>query len=301
LHPDLYLAVSNLLITALTALLLFYAGKKVFQYTNSVFYAILVQTATFLPVIWYDLIGRVVPELLMAFPVVLLTVLIIKIYYRNENINNFDVFLFALISAFGISVKLTYLPLWLIPLIVLSEWKKKLIYLSSAVLLFFIIAFPVTVQFEIFWGWIKDLLMHSGHYGKGDTNILDINAFMLNMAELFYYEKKYFAIFFGLILLYRYLSYYPHQKKGKANCFITLAVVIAVAVQLLMVGKHYAHRYFIPVLMLSPLMVFLTVELIKKLWRHKAAVYLVNIGIAVFLTVADKNKPRLADHQSRKT
>ena len=86
LHPDMYLSVTSLFLAAITAGLIFYAGYKVFQSTKSVFYAVLVQTAPFLPVIWYDLIGRVAPELMMPFPVMLLTVLLIQIYYQKRRI-----------------------------------------------------------------------------------------------------------------------------------------------------------------------------------------------------------------------
>ena len=56
LNPDLYLSVTSLFITAITAGLLFYAGYKVYQSNKSIFYALLAQTAPFMPVIWYDLI-----------------------------------------------------------------------------------------------------------------------------------------------------------------------------------------------------------------------------------------------------
>jgi hypothetical protein len=49
-----------------------------------------------------------------------------------------------------------------------------------------------------------------------------------------------------------------------------------------MVGKHYAHRYFIPVLMLQPLLVFLLAEIIKKFYPKKVTTLLVSIGIVFF-------------------
>jgi uncharacterized membrane protein len=50
-----------------------------------------------------------------------------------------------------------------------------------------------------------------------------------------------------------------------------------------MIGKHYAHRYFIPVLMLSPLMLFIIAEMIKKVYPKKITTYIINIGIVGFL------------------
>lgn len=283
LHPDLYLAVTSLFIAAITAGLLFYAGYKVYQSTKSFFYALIVQTAPFLPVIWYDLIGRVAPELMMPFPVVLMTVLLVSIYFQKEQFTYKSVILLAFFSAFGLSIKLTFLPLWIIPLVVIEGWKKKLTFTVSAILLFFIIAFPMTMQFGFFWGWVKNLFMHSGQYGGGESNIIDFASLGTNLKELYGYEKRYFYVFFSLIaVLAAYLVYFRKKAEKRISLF-AIAVIIAVSLQILMVGKHYAHRYFIPVLMLSPLMIFIIAELVKKFYPKKITTYLINIGIVAIL------------------
>jgi hypothetical protein len=283
LHPDMYLSVTSLFLVAITAGLIFYAGYKVLQSTKSVFYAVLVQTAPFLPVIWYDLIGRVAPELMMPFPVILLTVLLIHIYFRKEEYTWKSVLLLAFFSAFGLSIKLTFLPLWFLPLIVIEGWKKKLIFVGSAFLMFFIIAFPMTLQFHFFWGWVKNLFMHSGTYGAGDSNVIDFASLKTNLQELYGYEKRYFYVFFGLIgVSMVYLAWF-RKKVEKRIVILALALIISISLQIVMVGKHYAHRYFIPVLMLSPLMVFTIAEILKKFYPKKITRYAINTGIVFIL------------------
>ena len=283
LHPDMYLSVVSLFLAASTAGLIFYAGFKVFQTTKSVFYAVLVQTAPFLPVIWFDLIGRVAPELVMPFPVILLTVLLIEIYFRKEEYTWKSVLLLAFFSAFGLSIKLTFLPLWFLPFIVIEGWKKKLGFVLSAFLMFFIIAFPMTLQFGYFWGWVKNLFMHSGNYGAGDSNVIDFASLKTNLRELYGYEKRYFYVFFSLIgVLIVYLGWF-RKKAEKRIVLLSLALIISISLQIVMVGKHYAHRYFIPVLMLSPLLVFTISEMIKKFYPKRITRYLINIGIVLLL------------------
>jgi hypothetical protein len=283
LHPDMYLSVVSLFLAAITAGLIFYAGFKVFKSTKSFFYAVLVQTAPFLPVIWYDLIGRVAPELMMPFPVILLTVFIIKIYFQKEPFTTKSVLLLAFFSAFGLAIKLTFLPLWFLPIIVIEGWKKKLIFVGSAFLMFFIIAFPMTFQFGYFWGWVKNLFMHSGTYGAGDTNVIDFASLKTNLQELYGYEKRYFYVFFGLIgVLIAYLSLF-RKKVEKRIVILALALIISISLQIVMVGKHYAHRYFIPVLMLSPLLIFTIAEMIKKFYPKKITRYAINTGIVFIL------------------
>ncbi|MDX9941281.1 MAG: hypothetical protein RBS53_03585 [Bacteroidales bacterium] len=289
LNPDLYLSVTSLFMAALTAGLLWYAGKKTLQYTNSVFYALLVQTAPFLPVIWYDLIGRVAPELMMPFPLVLMTVLLIKVYYQEKPVDNTQLFLFALLSAFGLSIKLTFLPIWLIPFLFIEGWKRKGYYLGLSLLLFFIIAFPMTLRLNVFWGWIKDLFMHSGQYGGGESNIIDLPSLRQNLVELTGLEKRFFYLFLTLAAtLAGYLAWF-RKKADKRLLILGLAVILSVALQVLMVGKHYAHRYFIPVLLLSPLMAILVAELVKKSFPRKGAILAINIAILMLFFINIKH------------
>lgn len=282
LHPDLYLSVASLFIAVVTTILLLFAGMKVYKTTRSVFYAMLVQTAPFLPVIWYDLAGRVAPELMMPFPVVLLTVLIVSVYYRNENTTTKDLLFFSMLSALGLSIKLTFLPLWFIPFLIIDGWKKRISFIGLSFLFFFIIAFPMTLRIEVFLGWVKSLFMHSGTYGSGESNIIDFASLSTNLKELYGYEKRYFYVFFSLMaVLAAYLGYF-RKKAEKRISLITIAVIVTIILQVIMVGKHYAHRYFIPVLMLQPLLVFLLAEIIKKFYPKKITTFMISIGIVFF-------------------
>lgn len=283
LHPDLYLSSANLFITAATTALLVYAGYKTFQITKSVFYAVLVQTAPFLPVIWYDLIGRVSPELMMPFPIILLIVLVIKIYYAENQVTNKTVILLAIVSAFGLSLKLTYVLLWMIPFFVIDSWRKRLFFAGLSFILFFIFAIPVTLQLNVFWGWVKNLFIHSGQYGGGESNIIDFASLVPNLKELYSYEKRYFYVYFSLIAVFCSYLVYFRKKADKTIVLLAISVILTIAAQLLITGKHYAHRYFIPALLLSPLMVFIIAEMIKKFYPEKITTYLVNIGIVGIL------------------
>lgn len=282
LNSDLYLSVVSLFIVNATTFLLLFAGNKVHKSTNSVFYALLVQTVPFLPVIWYDLIGRVAPELMMPFPIVLLIVLIISIYFKTEKTTVKELILFSLISALGLSIKLTYLPLWFIPFLIIDGWKKRISFIGISFIFFLIFAFPMTLRFEIFLDWVKNLFTHSGQYGGGESNIIDFASLHTNLKELYGYEKRYFYLFFSLIaVLGSYLIYFRKRAERKIS-IIAIAVIITISLQIVMVGKHYAHRYFIPVLMLQPLLVFILAELIKKFYPEKITNLAVNIGIVLF-------------------
>lgn len=283
LNPDLYLAVTSLLITSLTAALIWYSGLKIWQYTRSSVYALLVQTAPFLPVIWYDLIGRVAPELMMPFPVMLLMVLLIKIYSEDKAPTNRQIIGFSLIVALGLSVKLTFLPIWVIPFLVIKGWKNKVKFVVFSFLFFFIIAFPVTLQIEFFWNWVKGLFLHSGQYGGGESNVIDFGSLRANLRELYNYERRFFLLFIGLIVVFAAHMALLRKKVENRLVWISLALIVAISAQLLMVGKHYAHRYFVPVLMLSPLTVIFIAEIIRKTIPGRITGYV--IAVAALFTI----------------
>ncbi len=282
-NSDLYLAVVNVAITSLTAILLYYAGRKVLQYTHSFLYAILIQTAPFMPVIWFDLIGRITPELMLPFPIILLSLAIIKIYFQEDTASNKLVVAIAFFAALGLAIKLTFLPLCFIPFFVIKGWKQKLVFIGFSIVFFFIIAIPVTLQFHIFWGWIKNLFLHSGHYGGGDTNIVNMELFRKSLNELFHYEKRYFYILAGLIIVFATYIIWQRKKAEKKIVLLSSSVILAMVLLLLLVGKHYAHHYFIPALLLSPLIIILMAELIKKMIPGKPALFIIPLVIVGYL------------------
>ena len=283
-HPDLYLSVVNQTITLLTSLLLLLAGRLTYKYTKNILHALLIQTAPFLPLIWYDIIGRLVPELLMVFPVVAITILIIKNCTTDDRKMQFtDIVLFSLFVALGLSIKLSFIPIWIIPFIFIPKWKNKLIYAGLGILFFFIIAFPVTLQFNIFWRWVKNLLMHSGTYGGGEANIIDFNLFKVNLAQMINLEQRFFIILIVLaITLLIYLAVF-RKKSDKKIVNISSAIILTALIQLIMVGKHFAHHYFIPILMFAPLIVFLISTLFQKFHKSKYVAAFASLAIVFYL------------------
>ncbi|HPT32922.1 MAG TPA: hypothetical protein PLW67_13820, partial [Prolixibacteraceae bacterium] len=282
-HPDLYLSVVNLMITSLTAMLLFVSGKMVFRLTGSILMALLIQTIPFLPVIWYDLIGRITPELIFTFPATLLSVMVIWVMEKEAPVSRSQLLVFAVLSAFGLSIKLNFLPLWLIPFMLIGGWKRKLIFSGLSLLLFLIFAFPATLQIDFFWSWIKNLFLHSGQYGGGETDIINFTSLKSNLSELFNYERSFFYVLFGLMTVFAAYTILKGKKAEKMSVTVSAALILTIAVQLLMVGKHYAHRYFIPVLMLSPLLLYLIIKLLRQLIPARIGGWMAGILILVYL------------------
>ncbi len=283
MYPNLYISISSTVIIALTAGMLFYAGRFVYRQTRSVSYSLLIQTIPILPVIWYDLIARITTEILMPFPITFITLLAIQVLYEKEPVSPKKVWLFAVVCAAGLSLKITLFPLLIIPLFLIDTWKKRILFTGLSIAGFFLFALPVTLQIERFWGWIKNLFLHSGRYGGGESKVIDWAAMQSNFRQLFHLEKPFFFIFSFLVIIL--VIYVAVLRKRTDRRLVSLSAGVTATVFILtaMVGKHYAHHYFIPGLMLTPIAIFLITQLIRKMIPPRMGGILTSILILSYL------------------
>lgn len=264
-NSDLYLHVLNLVLTTVVAVFVYFAGKIFYRLSNNLTYTVLLQLSPLFTKIIFLNVGRIVPENLLPLPVILLTILLLHPFYTPEDkrLKNMDIW-FGLISAFGLSIKLTYFPLWIIPLIVLTAWKDRLIYSLTAIGSFFVMALPVTLQIGFFWGWMKALFLHSGQYGKGEGNIIDWNTFGPNFSTLWHDNQFFFWII--IVVLIVFIASFKYKKNHEVGLTrrIALAIICAVTVQVIIVCKQYESRYFVPALMLIPVSMVLIAEFLRQ-------------------------------------
>ena len=265
-NADLYLTIVNITITLVVALALLIAGRLVFRKTGSILYAMLIQGVPLISYIWYEIIGRITPELLMPVPVVALSVLLIyHIYSDSDKFNNRQLIIMSLILGFGLSIKLTLLPLLVIPVITVKTWRSKLMVLGLTVLFFLIISFPATIQIDRFWGWVKNLFLHSGNYGSGEKNIVDIALFTENIGRIISLQKifTYMAIILTATTLAVYLWFRKRMNiQIQKMLRVASGIIIIILAQVIIVGKHYSPHYFLPAVMFFPLLIFLFIEFI---------------------------------------
>ena len=282
-NPDLYMAVSNMAITGIITSLLFYSGRRIYRKTGSILYGLLIQCTPFLPVVWFDIIGRIVPELLLPIPVILIELFIMELVFSGEEAESRKQIIFlSAVSALGLSIKLTFIPLWIIPLLILKSWKAKLKFLMFSIAFFMVFAIPVLFRLNAFTGWIKALFIHSGQYGGGEANIVNWSEFGTNLQFLWAYERWFIVtvlITFSLAVAY-FLMF--RRKSDKKLLVIIGAVLLAIVLQTGMVCKQFQHRYYIPVLLMLPLLVFLIAETIKKILNGRMQI-LISAGLLVFI------------------
>lgn len=277
LHSDLYLSVANLMITLVIAAFLLWLGKTVLKITGNVVYALSVQTAPFLLKIWYDIIGRIYPELLFVIPVFILIALFFSEMYSDKKNGKEYVVPYAFAVAFGMALKMTFIPFLLVPLFLIRKKRNKLKYLLLTVVFFFVLALPVLFQFGKFRRWMTGIFVHSGAYQAGSSHILDTGLFVKNLQALFVAQKLFFIAFFVLVGL---LVVFLVLKRSKEPLFrIGLGLAVAFLGMIFIMGKHYQMRYFVPALLFFPFILIMDLEMLATFFKKKV----ITVFFPVFL------------------
>lgn len=268
-NADLYLATSNLVIIFIVTLILLFAGIKVFRISQKLSYGVLIQTIPFYTGIFYGNVGRVTPENILPVPVVILSVLLLLLI-RNQlkPESKKTAFLMAFTMALGLSIKLTFFPLLIIPFIVISTWKNKGVYVLTTIVSFFAFALPATLQINTFWHWVKALFFKSGQYGTGKDTIIDIHTIGPNLSKLLNQNEVFVLVLacFSILALLVFIS--DRKRTFNIQIRIALALILASVLQILLVSKHFEQRYFVNALFLIPLMIICGLELTKRWHVH---------------------------------
>lgn len=287
-NSDLYLDMVNHAVISITAVLIYTGGVMVLRLTSFLPYAFLVQTAPFFSQITYDIAGRVTPELLISIPVIFLTVLLIKV--SREDKRKFDIqtiLAFCIISGFGLSVKLTYLPLLITPVLVIPGYKDKLRFFLFTLISFLVFAIPVVFDLVSFTRWAFALFLGSGQYGGGESAVVDPEVFRRNFW--YFRQTHLFLVVVWTLSLMVWLAYLL-RGRGKKNrrLFYSLGgVLLTLLLQVVMVSKHYEYRYLVPGLALFPAMVILSFMMMKEMICFRGIRYvtagLILAGFAVMV------------------
>jgi hypothetical protein len=163
--PEKYIHAANLFMNVLIAFSLFICGICTKKYSGSYFSGLLFQLSPFGNSSLLGISGRLIPESIMIIPLLFIGLMIIKyIYDENKTTGYFnDIVLYGIIIGFGIACKLSFIPVILIPLVLLQvSLKQKIKLILYTILSFAIFAYPVVFNFDEFWQWVSGIFTHSG-------------------------------------------------------------------------------------------------------------------------------------------
>jgi len=272
-RPEIYLELINRILIVQNAIMLLLVGLVAYRLSGSLPWSLWLQAAPFFsPVLLLFGLTRVTPEPLLFFAssgVLLLAILTVfppdlGFSHRQQWLLTLG---WAVVIGLGIACKITFLPLVVIPLVVLPRMKQRFFYLAALVGAVVVFTLPIIRMYPLFWQWVFNLVTHSGHYGSGPSKMLPLGQYFQNLWHLLIVNPFFAGVLLITLSTLFLVILLPRLRRASRDSMelkLLSACALAQCLALAMVSKHAASHYLLPVLNLSGLMVFLLFFYWKK-------------------------------------
>lgn len=269
LHPEIYLTATQVSLTLINAFLILLAGLLLFRATGKMFYAVAFQFAPLAHELTVGIANRVLPESLLVGLSVLFFAY--AVYYllkqqQHETDKRKHVTRFSLLSGLALATKITFVPVLLIPLMLLKGKPAKLKFVLYTTAAFLVFAFPLITKLSYFSRWMVALFLHSGSHGSGQANVIDWTVFIRNLK---YIHSMFPGIYWSAGILFVFILLTSFKKirnkiTGKQGFIFFLALFLNILLQVIFSAKSYSDKYLAPSLIESFISILLVIYFISS-------------------------------------
>ncbi len=265
-RPETYLSVFHAVLAGTFALSLWVLGAVGLRVFADPARAVLLQM---LPLAWPGLerLSTVQPENLLLTVHVLFAAALIRCV-ADERPSTRSVAVLGAIAGFGVLTKLTFIWVPLIPLLILTGWRRRVQYAAGAVGAVFLFGWPLLPRLPDVVYWIRSLATHTGHYGSGPRGF-DLPRYLENLQQLFAGQIELVVVIavgvVGLVLWSR-----VPDEAGRRRFRLLLGIVSVQMLQIAMVAKHPKSHYLLPAFGVASLSIFFSFEAISRTLGSRA-------------------------------
>ncbi|MFQ5964301.1 MAG: hypothetical protein ACE5KZ_08465 [Candidatus Scalinduaceae bacterium] len=294
--PELYLGIMNNFLVGLNVLGLSVLGIFTYFITRNIGLSLLIQLTPFLSTTSLLELTRMRPDHLLLFATLLFVTIIITTFkYSIEKHLKLYTFLFALITGFGTVTKVTFIPLVIIPLLLLPKFRWKLYCLGGTLISFMFFTLPIVNYYPRLFNWFIGTFTHTGHYGYGEKGLIDFPRFYSNIKRIIDSEPVFLIILLMAICIggILFFSRERDSNQEKTVSRLLFGLVIAQILQIVMAAKHYYPHYLIPSLGLSGITLVLIfkyihqVKIVRKFTTSWLPSFLIAALVFGFIRISD--------------
>lgn len=289
-NPELYLKVCAVATILLLLLSVYESGKLVLKNTGNIVLALFFQL---IPISSYSVIcqlDRIGPESLIIICLTYYSAFLWVLCYQRNTYSSDSfgskrlILIFSFFTALLITTKIICLPFLITPLFFIKRVVPKIWYLLLTAGFSGLILYPVWSKFPDMFNWFMALATHSGAYGSGSKETINIDSVISNLklyfSAEFFFTAGYILISIGVIagaILKRWSNhFYKH----------TLVSFITISLQVILVSKQFAFHYVISSqLLIIPGVISAFMSLVNFSRHAKLAAYSVFSVCAAWLIV----------------
>ncbi|MEI8049105.1 MAG: hypothetical protein WCI92_17110 [Bacteroidota bacterium] len=300
-NSEFYIEVLRKGFILLNACILLLLGLFAFSVLKNFWAGLLLQVAPFLSVtLIEECFTKVAPEQMLFTAVAVLIILLLRFYVSDDRGNRKFSLLFGLLAGFGMATKLTFLPVLIIPFIVLKGQRNKWLYVGAIIPSFVLFTLPAVTGYLHMANWFLNLGTHTGTYGSGSTGFIDPAKYMSSLILIVKNNKVLVIVMIlaALVLLFaNFIGRKQRTAKSKKELSILISLLVAQFGSILMVAKHYqSNHYLFPALSLVGFVLIFIYLLISSRLQEKGRSVLSKsfpVLVAIVIGFAVLNKPDL--------
>jgi hypothetical protein len=284
LNPEIYIKATIITGNAINTICLFLLGHFVFRYSKDIIVALALQATPFAFLMTLEVSRRMMPELIMVSIVSCWLIVLIKILYEPPQERNFKRYslVFGVLYGLSFATKMTFLPYFLLPFIILPDWKLRMRFIAVSILSFSIFAFPVWFDFSRYWHWVSGNFIHTGNYGTGDRGIVNWNTFWESMRTII---TSSWQLIIPIVILLVLVMVHHIRKNSDGIVRMGWGLLALLFLQLLITAKQYAFYYLTPSLLLCVFTGFMGVQLFNRLDKGTAFRKIGHGALVIFIAV----------------
>ena len=282
-RPEFYLAWSNFFLNFLTVFTLIWLGRTVYSNLNDLTGILLIQGTVFINVLLLDIPYRYIPDRFQIILVLILTGLIIKNYYDGKFFEWKFSYISGIVMGIGFMTKFNFLPLLIIPFIIIRSRRNRFLYTGSLLTTLIICFLPIWGRFVSYRDFIVKIVQHDSLYGHGEKRLIDPGNFLHALADILDKNGNYAIILLVSLLILGLSLNKKFRSKHPLETRVLLAVVISSLVSILIIAKHYKNYYVLPMVTLGGLALFFELTTLKGTIKPVALKISASLVLLIFL------------------
>jgi len=267
-RPEYYLSAINLSLIILQSLLCFliaWVGKK---REIKTWQLIILQSGVLISTTMLSIFCRVTPERWIVVTALLFIIVYLVYGYGDRRPLKFAIWS-GVIMGMGMATKFNFLPIILLPFLLIDSNKNRLVYSATGIVSFFFFLLPVINKFHSFRKFMVDIATHDGFYGEGEERMFDPERLLKGFSQIFDSSPELIFIIIAVITALIIAVIYRKKQNTNRHILFFVGMLFIILLQMIMVAKHFKFYYILPLIAIYPLILFIFDSFIQKTGSYK--------------------------------
>ena len=211
---------------------------------------------------------RVNPDRFFMISGLLFILVYLKHGYENRSPRKFALWI-GTVMALGLATKFNFLPLLLLPLLLIDTNKNRLIYIGSGIVSFFIFIAPIITKLDDYFRFLTSIFKHDGLYGSGESKVLNLGKMMDSITEIFRLNPELILLILALIVLI-FISRRKKDQEMRKFSILFVGFLFIFVMQIVMVSKHFKNYYLAPTFIVYGFIFFMIALFLARIIKKKS-------------------------------